>query len=105
MALQKVPIVLQINCGYARGAIFEFSKGQCKSKEEVAQLIQNHFSSAGFLNKPSSYWESNFSESGCFDRAIFAIAFVNHGILHSYEMSILIFFLSVNGLIFQPVNK
>lgn len=64
---QKIPLVLQMNCGYARGAIFELSKGQHKA--EVAKQFRKLFSSPpGFLNSSPSYWDVYYRGSGCFER-------------------------------------
>lgn len=55
--MAKVPIVLQINCGYARVAVFELSKGQHRSSS-LAEQFQKLFSSNGFLKTPH-YWDPN----------------------------------------------
>ena len=61
MAGKRVPITLQINCGYSRVAIVELHKGQQRSTSDkafISQKFQEIFSSNGYLEKPSNYWHN-----------------------------------------------
>lgn len=74
MATKRIPIVLQVNCGYARVAIYELCKlpfGNTRSllsRNDVTKSFLDQFSSSpGFHRKPPEYWHDDKSYSA-FDR-------------------------------------
>lgn len=77
---KKLSIGLQVNCCYARVALFELSKGsKGKSRtildiEDIARKFRELFGSGSFLIESADYWDKTFARHlkhilDCFSKA------------------------------------